>query len=72
VSEAVHDASDPGCGDGLAAWARDRLRETPTRVVLCTKSRNIGKDHLTKSARIVGGAAGVEEIVNGAKTVAFA
>jgi predicted peroxiredoxin len=38
----------------------------------CTKPRNIGEDQLTKGARIVGAAAVVEEIVNGAKTVAFA
>lgn len=38
----------------------------------CTKPRNIGEDQLAKGARIVGAAAVVEEIVNGAKTVAFA
>lgn len=38
----------------------------------CTKPRDIGEDQLAKGARIVGAAAVVEEIVNGAKTVAFA
>jgi uncharacterized protein len=38
----------------------------------CTNPRNIGEDQLAKGARIVGAAAVVEEIVNGAKTVAFA
>ncbi len=38
----------------------------------CTKPRNIGEDQLAKGARIVGAAAVVEEIVNGAKTIAFA
>jgi len=38
----------------------------------CTKPRNISEDQLTKGARIVGAAAAVEEIVNGAKSVAFA
>jgi predicted peroxiredoxin len=38
----------------------------------CTKPRNIGEDQLTKGARIVGAAAVIEQIVNGAKTVAFA
>lgn len=38
----------------------------------CTKPRNIGEDQLAKGARIVGAAAVVEEIVQGAKAVAFA
>ncbi|MGQ0832074.1 MAG: DsrE family protein [Microthrixaceae bacterium] len=38
----------------------------------CTKPRNIGEDQVGKGARIVGAAAVIEEIVNGAKTVAFA
>lgn len=38
----------------------------------CTKPRNIGADQVTKGATIVGAAAVIEEIVNGAKTVAFA
>ena len=38
----------------------------------CTKPRNIGEDQLANGAKIVGAAAVVEEIVNGAKTVAFA
>jgi len=38
----------------------------------CTKPRNIGEDQLSKGARIIGAALVVEEIVNGAKSVAFA
>lgn len=38
----------------------------------CTKPRNISDDTLAPGARIVGAAAVVEEIVNGAKSVAFA
>jgi predicted peroxiredoxin len=38
----------------------------------CTKPRGIGEDHLAEGATIVGAARVVEEIVNGARTVAFA
>jgi len=38
----------------------------------CTKPRAITEDQLAKGAKIVGAAAVVEEVVNGAKTVAFA
>jgi uncharacterized protein len=38
----------------------------------CTKPRNISEDQLAKGAKIIGAAAVVEEIVNGAKSVAFA
>jgi uncharacterized protein len=38
----------------------------------CTKPRGIGEEHLAKGATIVGAAKVVEEIVAGAKTVAFA
>lgn len=38
----------------------------------CTKPRNIGDDQLANGAKIVGAAFVVEEIVNGAKSVAFA
>ena len=38
----------------------------------CTKPRNIGEDQLAKGATIVGAAAVVEQIVAGAKAVAFA
>ena len=38
----------------------------------CTKPRGIGEDHLAEGAMIVGAARVVEEIVNGARTVAFA
>ena len=55
MSEAVHDAGDPGCGDGLAAWVRDRLRETRTRVVLCTIVRDpAARVELAGLARLMG------------------
>lgn len=38
----------------------------------CTKPRGIGEEHLANGATIVGAARVVEEIVNGARTVAFA
>lgn len=38
----------------------------------CTKPREIGEEHLAKGATIVGAAKVVEEVVAGAKTVAFA
>jgi predicted peroxiredoxin len=38
----------------------------------CTKPRGIGEEHLAKGATIVGAAKVVEEIVAGAKAVAFA
>ena len=37
----------------------------------CTKPRGITEDHLAEGARIVGAAKIVEEIINGAKAVAF-
>lgn len=38
----------------------------------CTKPRNIGEDAVAKGATIVGAAKVVEEVVAGARTVAFA
>lgn len=38
----------------------------------CTKPREIGEENLAKGATIVGAAKVVEEVVAGAKTVAFA
>ncbi len=38
----------------------------------CTKPRGITDEHLAKGATIVGAAKVVEEVVNGAKTIAFA
>ncbi|MPZ72402.1 MAG: hypothetical protein GEU74_04110 [Nitriliruptorales bacterium] len=39
---------------------------------VCTKPRNITEDDCAKGAQIVGAAKVVEEVVGGAKTVAFA
>lgn len=53
--ELVHDAGDLGCGDGLAAWFRDRLRETPTGVVLCSIVRDpAARAELPALARLMG------------------
>ena len=38
----------------------------------CTKPRGIGEEHVAKGASIVGAAKVVEEVVAGARTVAFA
>lgn len=38
----------------------------------CTKPRDIGEEHVRKGSMIVGAAKVVEEVVAGAKTVAFA
>jgi predicted peroxiredoxin len=38
----------------------------------CTKPRGIGEDRLAKGSTIVGAAKVVEEIINGARAVAFA
>lgn len=38
----------------------------------CTKPRNIGEDGLAKGAAIVGAAKVVEEVIAGARTIAFA
>ncbi len=69
--------TDGVAADGLPALAElyDELIDNGGEVWLCgacTKPRNIGEDQLAKGAKIVGAAAVVEEIVNGAKTVAFA
>jgi predicted peroxiredoxin len=38
----------------------------------CTKPRNIGENQCAKGAKIVGAAKVIEEIINGARSVAFA
>jgi len=38
----------------------------------CTKPRNITEDQVTKGAKIVGAAKVIEEVINGARAVAFA
>lgn len=38
----------------------------------CTKPRGIAEEHLTKGTTIVGAAKVVEEMINGAKSIAFA
>jgi TusA-related sulfurtransferase len=55
VNERTHDAGDLGCGDGLAAWFRDRLRETPTGVVLRSIVRDpAARVELPALARLMG------------------
>ncbi|MBI2704881.1 MAG: DsrE family protein [Actinobacteria bacterium] len=58
----LSDLYDEYVGNGGEVWL----------CAACTKPRNIGEDQLAKGAKIVGAAAVVEEIVNGAKAVAFA
>ena len=55
MKEEIRDAGDLGCGDGLAAWFRDRLRETPTDVVLCSIVRDpAARVELPALARLMG------------------
>ena len=55
MSEQVRDAGDLGCGDGLAGWFRDRLRETPTGDVLCSIVRDpAARVELPALARLMG------------------
>lgn len=71
-----------GGTDGIAANGLPKLSDLYDEFVgnggevwlcsACTKPRNIGEDQLAHGAKIVGAAAVVEEIVSGAKTVAFA
>ncbi len=69
-------ATDNVAADGYPALAtlKDEFVANGGEVWLCgacTKPRNIGEEQLTKGVRIVGAAMVVEEIVKGAKTVAF-
>ncbi len=59
---ALSDVYDEFIGNGGQVWLCG----------VCTKPRNITEDDCAKGAQIVGAARVVEEIVNGAKTVAFA
>lgn len=71
-----------GGTDGIAADGLPALADLYREFVVnggqvwlcgaCTKPRGIGEDHLAEGATIVGAARVVEEIVNGARTVAFA
>jgi predicted peroxiredoxin len=71
-----------GGTDGVAADGLPKLADLYDEFVdnggevwlcsACTKPRDIGEDKLAKGAKIVGAATVIEEIVNGAKTVAFA
>jgi predicted peroxiredoxin len=59
---ALADLYDEFLGNGGSVWLCGA----------CTKPRGITEEKLAKGATIVGAAKVVEEIVNGAKTVAFA
>lgn len=71
-----------GGTDGVASPGLPALKELYAEFVgnggevwlcgSCTKPRNIGEDKLAKGAKIVGAAKVIEEISNGARTVAFA
>ena len=71
-----------GGTDGIAADGLPKLADLYNEFIgnggevwlcgACTKPRSIGEDRLAKGAKIVGAAVVVEEIVNGAKSVAFA
>jgi predicted peroxiredoxin len=71
-----------GGGDGIAASGLPAFNDLYDEFVgrggqvwlcgACTKPRGITEEHLRKGSIIVGAARVVEEIVNGARTVAFA
>ena len=79
--EAVH-LGVRGGADAVAATGLPKLSELMSEFVAnggrvwlcgaCTKPRGITEDRLADGAAIVGAARVVEEIVGGAKTVAFA
>lgn len=70
-----------GCADGLQADGFPPLKEVMESFIAsggqiwacgaCAKPRNIGQDQLVDGAQIVGAAAAVEAMVNGAKTISF-
>lgn len=72
----------PGGTDGVEAEGLPALRDLFAEFVenggqvwlcaACTKPRGITEDQVVKGAQIVGAAKVVEEVVAGAKTVAFA
>jgi predicted peroxiredoxin len=71
-----------GGGDGIAAPGLPAFNDLYAEFVgrggqvwlcgACTKPREIGEDKLRSGSIIVGAARVVEEVVNGARTVAFA
>lgn len=55
MSEQTCDAGDLGCGDGLAAWFRDCLRETSAGDVTCVIVRDpAARVELPALARLMG------------------
>lgn len=70
-----------GSADGLQAEGFPPLKEVMESFVAsggqiwvcgaCAKPRNIGQEELIGGAQIVGAAAAVEAMVNGAKTISF-
>lgn len=71
-----------GGTDGIASPGLPELRDLYREFVenggqvwlcgACAKPRGISEEHLVKGATIVGAAKVVEEVISGAKTVAFA
>jgi TusA-related sulfurtransferase len=55
VSEHTRDAGDLGCGDGLAAWFRQQLRDTPAGDTLRSIVRDpSAREELPALARLMG------------------
>lgn len=79
--DAVWLGTDGGT-DGIQAEGLPALRELYQEFIgnggevwlcsACTKPRGIGEDKVAKGARIVGAAYVVEQVVRGAKSIAFA
>lgn len=70
-----------GCADGLQATGFPPIKELMDNFVnaggqlwvcgACAKPRHIGPESLVKGAEIVGAAAAVEAMANGARTISF-
>jgi TusA-related sulfurtransferase len=55
VSENTRDAGDLGCGEGLAAWFRTQLRDTPPGDTLRAVVRDpAAREELPALARLMG------------------
>ena len=55
MSEHTRDAGDLGCGDGLAAWFRTQIRETPVGDTLHAIVRDPGaREELPALTRLMG------------------
>lgn len=55
MSERTRDAGDLGCGDGLAAWFRTQLHDTPKGDTLRSVVRDpVAREEIPALARLMG------------------